>query len=77
MESNINHRDFLQFGLKHYSIEIEKIEGKFFHLKYNYLIEIEGPNLFKLLHEGQVVGPFGGVESLCEFIKQDIQLNYG
>lgn len=77
METEIDPKAFLFFGLKHYGIEIDKIDGEYLHLKYNYLIEIEGPFLFKLMHEGQVIAPFSRVEDLCEFLRQDIQLNYG
>ncbi len=38
-------------------------------------IEIEGKKLYKLKHEGQVVAPFADVEEMCNFIKQDMQLN--
>ncbi|MEL6590114.1 MAG: hypothetical protein AAFQ68_08545 [Bacteroidota bacterium] len=70
-------REFLLFGLKHFGIKLESEKGNHFYLQDGYEIEIEGPQLFKLIHQGMVVGPFGGVESLCEFIAQDIQLNHG
>ncbi|MEL6730250.1 MAG: hypothetical protein AAFY70_08410 [Bacteroidota bacterium] len=68
---------FLLFGLDHFQIQVEKIEGKMIYLQHDYLIEIEGPSLYKLMHQGQVVAPFADVEQLCEFIRQDISLNYG
>ena len=77
MEEQFDPRAFLLFGLKHYEIKLVEEKGNMLHLEHSYQIEIEGPSLFKLIHEGQVVAPFGGVEELCEFLKQDIQLNYG
>lgn len=74
---NVDPKAFLLFGLKHYEIVMAKEEGKYIHLQNDYLIEIEGPSLFKLMHKGQVVGPFGSVENLCDFLQQDIALNYG
>jgi hypothetical protein len=68
---------FLLFGLKHYGIPLRSENGKYLSLEYGYDIEIEGPSLFKLMHENQVVAPFTSVEELCEFISQDIKLNYG
>ena len=70
-------QEFLLFGLNHYEIPVEKVEGKMVSLQHQYIIEIEGPSLYKLIHEGQVVAPFADVQQLCEFIRQDISLNYG
>lgn len=77
MEEQIDPKEFLLFGLKHYGIRLHEEKGKMLYLEHAYQIEIEGPSLFKLMHEGQVIAPFGGVEELCDFLKQDIQLNYG
>lgn len=74
---NVDPKEFLLFGLNHFQIGIEKEEGKYIHLEKEYLVEIEGPSLYKLMHKGQVVGPFASVENLCDFLKQDIALNYG
>ncbi|MEM7369028.1 MAG: hypothetical protein AAF587_10555 [Bacteroidota bacterium] len=74
---DIDPKEFLLFGLKHYGLHILKVDGNYIHIVHDYAIEIEGPSLFKLLHEGQVVAPFASVEELCEFIKADIQLNHG
>ena len=77
MEKDFDPKEFLLFGLNHFGIEIEEVKDKYISTKHNYLIEIEGPSLFKLMHENKVVAPFGEVEALCNFIRQDIQLNYG
>ena len=77
MEEQFDPREFLLFGLKHIGIKLIEEKGNILYLEHTYQIEIEGPSLFKLMHEGQGVGPFGGVEELCDFLKQDIQLNYG
>ena len=70
-------KPFLLFGLQHYQIDLVADRGKYLDLAYGYQIEIEGPNLFKLIYQNQVVAPFADVEELCEFLKQDIQLNHG
>ncbi len=72
---DINYWDFLLFGLKHYNLKIEKIEGKKIFLEHDYMIEFEGDNLYKLLHKNAVVGPFGSIEGLCEFIIEDQNRN--
>ena len=77
MEASIDPKAFLLFGLQHYGIEVKEVQGKLVSLVHEYVVEIEGPNLYKLMHQGQVIAPFAGVEMLCEFMKQDIQLNYG
>jgi hypothetical protein len=76
-DHQIDPKEFLLFALKHFNIGLEKVEGKYFHLEHGYLIEVEGPSLFKLMHEGYVIAPFSSVEQLCEFIKKDIELNHG
>ena len=77
MDEEFDPKDFLLFGLNHYNIKVLKNEGMYIQLIHDYSIEIEGPSLYKLIHENQVVGPFSSVEKLCEFIVQDIKLNYG
>lgn len=77
MEEEFDPKAFLLFGLDHFNIEVRKEEGKHIHLVHDYAIEIEGPSLFKLMHEGHVVAPFRSVEAMCEFIRADIQLNHG
>lgn len=77
MEETINIREFLLFGLRHFGIEVEESDEHHLKLEKEYSIEIEGPSLFKLIHQGHVVAPFADVEQLCEFISQDIKLNYG
>ncbi|MEM6764698.1 MAG: hypothetical protein AAF824_08625 [Bacteroidota bacterium] len=74
---HIDPKAFLLFGLTHYQIGIEKEEGTHIYVENDYLIEIEGPSLFKLMHKEQVVGPFASVEALCDFLQKDIALNYG
>lgn len=66
---------FLLFALDHFAIEVRSETGKMVYLESDYAIEIEGKNLFKLSQGGQVIGPFASVESLCQFIKQDMELH--
>ena len=77
MEQPVDPKAFLLFGLQHYELPLVREEGKMIYLEHDYQIAIEGPSLYKLLHEQQVVAPFASVEELCEFIVMDIQLNYG
>lgn len=76
-DKSIDYRAFLLFALNHFGIEVVSETKRRIKLVHDYEIELEGPALFKLIHQGQVIGPFGEVEQLCEFIHQDIQLNYG
>ena len=34
-----------------------------------YIIELEGPGLYRLIHLGDVIAPFDDLEELCLFIK--------
>ena len=61
--------------LEDFDIQVNSHQGKMIYLTANYLIEIEGGNLFKLLQDGYVVAPFSDVEEMCQFIKMDMQLN--
>lgn len=66
---------FLFFLLEHFDLKILNQSGKLIQLESDYTIEIEGDHLFKLMQGGQVIAPFNQVEELCQFIKQDMQLN--
>ena len=66
---------FLLFALNHFKIKVVSDEGKMVYIEKDYVVEIEGKTLYKLLHQNQVVAPFNDVETLCNFIKQDIALN--
>jgi hypothetical protein len=70
-----NPKEFLLFALNHFDIKVNSHDGKMVIIDMEYVIEIEGENLFKLLQGGQVVAPFSDVEELCRFIKMDMQLN--
>lgn len=37
--------------------------------QHGYVIEVEGPGLYKLIHLGDVIAPFDNLEELCGFIK--------
>lgn len=61
--------------LKAAGLTILRQEGKYFDLDHGYRIEVENDQLFKLLHEGSVVGPFDDPVELISFVKMDMQLN--
>lgn len=71
---NYNPKEFLLFALNHFKIEVIKQEEKMIYLNQDYVIEIEGMQLFKLLQADQVIAPFNDIEELCQFIKMDMQL---
>ncbi len=68
-------KEFLLFALNHFGIQVNSTTGKMVYLTKAYTIEIENKQLFKLIHDGQVVAPFDNVEELCLFIKRDQELN--
>jgi len=67
----IDPKAFLLFGLSHFGLQVEQEVGNMVHLEMGYVVEVEGPSLYKLLQYGQVIGPFNEVSSLCEFILED------
>ena len=68
-----NPKEFLLFALNHFGLTVNHTEGKMVYLEKGYTIEVEGQQLFKLLHQGEVVAPFASVEELCHFIQSDLQ----
>lgn len=65
----------LKQQLAEYGILLVSENEKNLFLESGYRIEVENPNLFKLLHAEQVVAPFDDIKELCEFIQMDKQLN--
>jgi hypothetical protein len=53
-----------QFGLP-----VLDQKGKQIITQSGYVIEVEGLHLYKLIHLGDVIGPFDDLEELCIFIK--------
>jgi hypothetical protein len=72
---NPDPKDYLLFALNHFGLPVLTHEGKLVTVEGGYAIEVEGENLYKLMHLGSVVGPFADVERLCEFIQMDKRLN--
>ena len=62
-------KELLLLVMKGMEVEIFKDDGKCIHTINNYIIEIEGKSLYKLIHNGSVVAPFADVIELCSFIK--------
>lgn len=77
MEEAYDPKAFLLFALQHFDLPVRQQTEKVIHLKGGYAIEIEGPKLFKLLQDDQVVAPFDDVEEMCRFIRTDQQLSDG
>lgn len=61
-------------ALRTAGLNVVKTAGKSVYVHPHYLIEIEGPSLFKLLDDGYVVAPFGNATELAAFIAMDISL---
>lgn len=70
----VNIHEFLAFAFKHYGFEVTNQEGRHYHLASGHEVEVEGQSLFRLSYDGEVIAPFGEVEEMCEFIKQDMLL---
>lgn len=62
-------KELLLLVLKGMEIEILLHDGKYVEVEREYTIEVEGKSLYKLLHKGMVVAPFGDVVEMCRFIK--------
>lgn len=71
---DIDIKDFLLYAMEQYEIKVERHDDHHLYLEKQYAIEIEGPQLFKLMHQGSVVAPFDDVEEMCIFISQDMKL---
>lgn len=71
----INVHEFLRFAIQHYGFELTEVAGNHYHLASGHEIEVEGPSLFRLSYEGSVLAPFGDLEEMCEFIRQDMELS--
>lgn len=72
---NATPKEALLAKLDQFELPVNYHEGKMVYLEQGYTIEVEGPQLFKLLQDGYVIAPFGDLESLCDFIKKDLELN--
>ena len=77
MMEDYDPKEFLLFALRHFGIKVIAHEGKIVNIDQDYVIEIEGNNLFKLLQANQVIAPFADVEELCNFIMMDMQIRNG
>lgn len=68
-------KERLLHTLQQFELSVNHHKGKMVYLEHGYTVEVEGEQLFKLLEDGYVVAPFNSVESLCDFIKRDLELN--
>lgn len=62
-------KELLLLVLAGMGIAVLSEEGNRVHLANEYLVEVEGVSLYKLIHKGQVVAPFNDVVQMCNFIK--------
>ncbi len=62
-------KDLLLLVLHGMDIGIRQEQDQMVEVEKGFSIEVEGPSLYKLLQQGQVIGPFSDVVELCEFIK--------
>jgi hypothetical protein len=66
---NYDPKELLLMVMQGMEVDVIKEEGKFIHTINNYVIEVEGKSLYKLMHNGFVVSPFADVVEMCGFIK--------
>ncbi|MGY6743239.1 MAG: hypothetical protein ACXIUQ_10925 [Cecembia sp.] len=55
--------------MKQFNLPVLTQHGKHIETQNGYVIEVEGPDLYKLIHLGDVIAPFDDLEELCGFIK--------
>ncbi|MEL7163548.1 MAG: hypothetical protein AAFN92_22515 [Bacteroidota bacterium] len=59
-------------ALKAENVKVIGSSGKTVRLKHNFVVEIEGASLFKLLDDGYVVAPFASARELAGFVRMDL-----
>ncbi|MEM7655682.1 MAG: hypothetical protein AAF399_06095 [Bacteroidota bacterium] len=64
---------FLRFALGHFSIPIDREEGRHFYLPNGLQVECEANGLFKLSQYGEVIAPFDDMEELCGFLQRTLE----
>ena len=65
--------DFVAYAFGRMDIEIAKRDGNLFELANGFVIEVEGPGLYRLSHEGWVISPFDDIGNLCAFIERNTE----
>lgn len=63
--------DFVAYAFQQMGIELVKRNGRLFELAQGFVVEVEGPNLYRLSHEGWVISPFDDIGRLCDFIHRN------
>lgn len=62
-------KELLLLVLAGMDIAVLSEDGNNVYVANEYIIEVEGASLYKLVHKGQVVAPFNDVIQMCNFIK--------
>lgn len=75
MNEDIDIVEFIKFACKHFGIELLSHDDKYFNLEKGYKIEIESRSLFKLSYNETVIAPFGSVDEMFAFLKEDMALS--
>ena len=52
-----------------FELPVLRLQEKQIETQAGFVVEVEGPGLYKLIHLGDVVAPFDDLEDLCLFIK--------
>jgi hypothetical protein len=68
---NYSEADFVAYAFTQMGVEIVKRDGRLFELASGFLVEVEGPNLYRLSHEGWVISPFDDIGNLCVFLERN------
>jgi hypothetical protein len=62
-------KELLLLVLAGMDIAVLSEDGNNVYVANEYIIEVEGASLYKLVHKGQVVAPFNDLIEMCNFIK--------
>ena len=65
--------DFVAYAFGRVDIVIAKRDGNVFELANGFVIEVEGPSLYRLSHEGWVISPFDDIGNLVAFIERNTE----
>lgn len=60
--------DFVAYAFRQMSVQVLRRDGRLFELADGFVVEVEGPNLYRLSHEGWVISPFDDIGKLCDFL---------
>jgi len=66
--------DFVAYAFAQMGIVVARRDGSVFELANGFVVEVEGPSLYRLSHEGWVISPFDEIGNLCAFIERNTEV---